>query len=126
MTFSSCIQLWLWLSAFATLAGWTLSAAGELNRTGYVVALIVFAIFVFAVPKKFGRVIHFSLAAETLRRFRRPLPFCFAALSLLIFISGLIYAPDNYTGLTYRTGRVLQWLSTRPLGLGSYHGFSHE
>jgi hypothetical protein len=111
MTFSSCLQLWLWLSAFATLAGWTLSAAGELNRSGYFVAFILFAIFIFTVRKKFGCAIHFSLAAKTLRRFRRPLPFCFASLSLLIFISGLIYAPDNYTGLTYRTGRVLQWLS---------------
>lgn len=30
---------------------------------------------------------------------------------MLVFISGVIYLPDNYTGLTYRAGRVLQWLS---------------
>ena len=43
--------------------------------------------------------------------FRRPLPFCFLLLALLVFVSGAIHPPDNYTGLTYRTGRVLQWLS---------------
>ena len=39
------------------------------------------------------------------------LPLCFAALAILIFIGGAIYPPDNYTGLTYRAGRVLQWLA---------------
>ena len=45
------------------------------------------------------------------RRFRRPLPLCFAALTGLIFLGGVLHAPDNYTGLAYRVGRVLQWLS---------------
>jgi hypothetical protein len=29
----------------------------------------------------------------------------------LIFLGGALYAPGNYTGLAYRAGRVLQWLS---------------
>ena len=37
-----CVRLWLWISAFASLAGWGLSAAGELNRKGYAVAFAVF------------------------------------------------------------------------------------
>ena len=45
------------------------------------------------------------------RRFRRPLPFCFGALAVLIFLGGAIYPPGNYTGLTYRVARVLQWLA---------------
>ena len=30
--------------------------------------------------------------------------------ALLIFLGGVIYPPTNYTGLTYRVERVLQWL----------------
>src|ERR1039457_3441767 len=37
-----CFRLWLWISAFASLAGWGLSAAGELNRKGYAVAFAGF------------------------------------------------------------------------------------
>jgi hypothetical protein len=113
MAFSACIQLWLWLSAFATLAGWTLSAAGELNRPGYLVAIFIFIAFALAVRSSTGlkRENHGSCAKKYFRRLRRPLPFCFAVLAALVFLSGLIYAPDNYTGLTYRVGRALQWLS---------------
>ena len=32
-------------------------------------------------------------------------------MSALIFLGGSIHAPANYTGLAYRAGRVLQWLS---------------
>jgi len=113
MSFQPCVQFWIWISAFATLAGWTLSAAGELNRPGYAIAGGVFMVFLFFVRKRLAspRANNFSFARRSLRRFRRPLPLGFAALATLIFISGIIYAPDNYTGLTYRVGRVLQWLS---------------
>jgi hypothetical protein len=107
------VQLWIWISAFATLAGWTLSALGELNHTGYAAAFAVFAIFLFLQRKSLGFVCehHFSYGRKCFQRFRRPLPFCFLILSILVFIGGVSYAPDNYTGLTYRAGRVLQWLS---------------
>ncbi|HEY1789581.1 MAG TPA: hypothetical protein VGJ73_15595, partial [Verrucomicrobiae bacterium] len=107
------VQFWLWISAFATIAGWILSALGELNQFGYTVAFALFGGFVIAQRRSLG----FSkeklwLAAEkALRRFRRPLPFCFFALAILVFIGGAMHPPDNYTGLTYRAGRVLQWLS---------------
>ena len=48
---------------------------------------------------------------KILRRFRRPLPFCFAVLALLVFLGGVLYPPSNYTGLNYRLARVLQWLA---------------
>ncbi len=35
MSFVPLVRLWLWVSAFASAAGWTLSAFGQLNRTGY-------------------------------------------------------------------------------------------
>ena len=107
------VRLWLWISAFATLAGWTLSAAGELNRAGYTVAFAAFAIFICLRRKhlEFAPAKTFSRGGKFLRRFRRPLPFCFGALAVLIFLGGAIHAPGNYTGLAYRAGRVLQWLS---------------
>lgn len=107
------VQLWLWISAFATLSGWILSALGQLNRTGYVIAFACFGLFLLLARKRLG------LSREGLalsvrkarRRFQRPLPFCFLTLALFAFVGGIIYPPDNYTGLTYRAGRVLQWLS---------------
>ena len=134
------VRLWLWISAFASLAGWGLSAAGELNRKGYAVA---FAGFIAGLAilwlKSRGKHPTTNIQQRTskeaariettgcwmfnvgcslfpkpkrfLRRFRRPLPFCFGALAVLIFLGGAIHAPGNYTGLAYRAGRVLQWLS---------------
>src|ERR1019366_5706610 len=37
MSLLHLVKLWLWLSLLASLAGWTLSAIGQLNRAGYVV-----------------------------------------------------------------------------------------
>jgi len=132
-----CVRLWLWISAFASLAGWALSAAGELNRPGYAVCLGAAVIFFLLLRWKKhstfniqhrttnegGRIENighwklnvgcslFPNPKKILRRFRRPLPFCFGALAVLIFLGGAIHAPGNYTGLAYRAGRVLQWLA---------------
>ena len=127
-----CVRLWLWISAFASLAGWGLSALGQLNRPGYAVTFAAFAVFILVFrrgltgnstvhsPQSAVRGVQRPVRLWTLdcglwtkiwRRFRRPLPFCFAALALLIFLGGVLYAPGNYTGLAYRAGRVLQWLS---------------
>lgn len=107
------VQLWLWISAFATLAGWILSAVGELNRVGYAVAFALLGGFMVLQRGRLGfsREKLASGARKGFRRFRRPFPFCFFALAALVFIGGAMYPPDNYTGLTYRAGRVLQWLS---------------
>ncbi len=112
MSLQPLVQFWIWISAFATLAGWTLSACGELNRTGYVAAFIVFAVFIFGARKNagLGELKGFRFK-KFCRRFRRLLPLCFAAFVILITLSGIIYLPDNYTGLTYRVPRVLQWLA---------------
>ncbi|HXB58709.1 MAG TPA: hypothetical protein VNU95_04055, partial [Candidatus Acidoferrales bacterium] len=109
----SFLQLWLWASAFATLAGWILSAMGQLNRAGYAVAFVIFAVFIILRWRSLGfSSEQFSLAIrKACRRFRRPLPFCFVALAVLVFVGGAMHPPANYTGLTYRAGRVLQWLS---------------
>lgn len=107
------VQFWLWISALATLAGWTLSAVGELNRVGYIVAFALFAGFIVLQRHSFGFSNEKLLLAmrKARRRFCRALPFCFFALAVLIFAGGVMYLPDNYTGITYRDGRILQWLS---------------
>jgi hypothetical protein len=107
------VRLWIWISAFASFAGWTLSALGQLNCFGYAVGFAIFAAFIFTFRKGlgFGSDKKVSQTRKVLRRFRRPLPFCFVALAVLILLGGSIYPPDNYTGLTYRVGRVLQWLA---------------
>ena len=114
MSFLPLVRLWIWISAFASLAGWTLSAFGRLNRAGYAVALAAAVVFFFAACKN-EKLSTFNLRPSTvrkfLRRFRRPLPLGFAALAFLIFLGGVLYAPDNYAGVTYRLPRVLQWLA---------------
>ncbi len=113
MSFVPLVRLWLWVSAFASAAGWTLSACGQLNRAGYAIAFAAFIIFLFLGRKELGLVPggKFFCLKKFLRRFRRPLPLCFAALAVLIFLGGMIYPPSNYTGISYRLPRALQWLA---------------
>jgi hypothetical protein len=113
MSFVPLVRLWLWVSAFASAAGWTLSACGQLNRAGYAIAIAVFLIFLFVARKKLGLFPGSKIFCwkKIRRRFRRPLPLCFTALAVLIFLGGALYPPSNYTGVTYRLPRVLQWLA---------------
>ena len=126
------VRLWIWVSAFASLACWGLSAAGELNRQGYAVAFAVFAIFILVFRKGLSEkstvhspqstapsvqqpvrpwTLDCGLWTKTLRRFRRPLPLGFAALAVLILAGGAIYAPTHWNAVTYHMPRVLQWLA---------------
>lgn len=107
MPFQPFVQLWIWISAFASLAGWVLSACGQLNRAGYTVAFVAFALVIFFSRQNFTP----AGIKKFLPRFRRLLPLSFAALAILIFLSASLYRPDNYTGLTYRIPRVWQWLA---------------
>ena len=52
LAFSLCfvtpfVRLWIWISAFATLAGWGLSAVGQLNRAGYATVFVIAVIVLF-------------------------------------------------------------------------------
>lgn len=109
----SFVRLWIWISVFASVAGWMLSAFGQLNRIGYGIFFAAFVIFLFVGRKQLNLIPARKLFCpkKFLRRFRRPLPLCFAALAILIFLGGAIYPPSNYTGLSYRLPRVLQWLA---------------
>src|ERR1041385_6844723 len=110
------VKLWIWISALASLAGWTLSALHELNRAGYFVfagaAGIVVLIFRGANRDHEPYIPHLASVFKKLRnQLRRPLPLAFAVLTLLIFLSGILYPPTNHTAFTYRIPRVLHWLA---------------
>ena len=128
MTLLPLVRIWLWISALATLAGWTLSALRHLNPRGYLI-FAASTVVLFLLGRKFlftrGRAGDGN-PAEQLRshrpgrsfrlkkirwRFRHCLPFGFAVLAALVFLGGALYPPTNHTALTYRTPRVLQWLA---------------
>jgi hypothetical protein len=113
MSFFPLVRLWLWISVLASVAGWSLSALGQLNRPGYAVFFAAFAVLILICRKKLGLVSSKtnSRGKKFLRRFRQPLPFSFAVLAFLVFLGGVLYPPGNYTGLNYRVARVLQWLA---------------
>ncbi len=113
MSFLPLVKLWLWLSVVATVAGWTLSALGELNRGGYAIFFATAALLLW-LGRKTLDLSFSSLGAgweKFRRRFRRSLPLAFALLSLLVLLGGFLYPPTNHTALTYRLPRVLQWLA---------------
>jgi hypothetical protein len=107
------VRIWIWISVLATSAGWVLSALGELNYGGYLTFFAVAAIiYLFGRKRWSWRVGTVEINWRVLRRrFRRPWPFCFAVLTVLIFLGAIIYPPSNHTALSYRTPRVLHWLA---------------
>ena len=113
MSFLPLIRIWLWLSALATLAGWLLSALGQLNRLGYLAFGAVAVVSLWLSRNAFGgqRAGSGFNWQKTRRRFRRWLPACFALLACLIFLGGALYPPTTHTAMTYRTPRVLHWLA---------------
>ena len=56
LSFVPLVRLWLWVSAFASVAGWTLSACGQLNRTGYGIAFAALVVFLWLGRKDLGLV----------------------------------------------------------------------
>ena len=112
MSFLPLVRFWLWISVLASVAGWTLSALGQLNRSGYAVFFAVFAAVVFICRKEPGFVSgkNCSCWKKFLRRFRRPLPLCFAVLVVLVFLGGVLYPAGMHTAYTYHIPRVLHWL----------------
>jgi len=100
------------VSVFASLAGWTLSAFGFLNRIGYIVLGVVGLVMLIEMRARgaFGGRANPCRWRQFRQRFCKPFPFMFAALAALVFVGGLIYPPTNHTGLSYRIPRVLHWL----------------
>jgi hypothetical protein len=112
MFFLRSVQFWIVFSTLASVAGWTLSALGMLNRTGYAIfaAVVIALAFVFRKSALFSSLSPVQTTKKLRHRLRRFLPAGFAILTVLVFISGCLYAPTGHTGLSYRLPRVLQWL----------------
>ncbi|HXF10229.1 MAG TPA: hypothetical protein VN625_05545, partial [Desulfuromonadaceae bacterium] len=106
---NTLIKSWIAFCAFTSLVGWGLSAVGQLNRAGYAVAFGFAIIGWFVCRSK--PVPPTPTVPKFRRRFRRPLPLAFLVLAVLVFAGAAIYPPTNYSGLQYRTARVLQWLA---------------
>ncbi len=114
MSSVAAVKVWIWLSVFATCAGWTLSFFGALGLIGYLVLGAV-TLITWSELRNRGLIERGNLCfhwnwRKLRQRFTRPLPLMFLALALLALLGGLLYAPSNHTGLSYRVTRVLQWL----------------
>src|SRR5690349_6515055 len=112
MSFLPAVKIWIWISVFASLAGWVLSAFGFLNRMGYAVLGVVCLVVLIEMRARgaFGSRTTPWRWRKFRHRFWRPFPLMFAALAVLAFVGGVIYPPTNHTGLSYRIPRVLNWL----------------
>ena len=113
MSLLPLVRVWVWVSAFATLAGWSLSALGQLNRAGYLVFGGVVAVTLLLGRRTFGWKAPGTgfKWRKARRRFGRWLPASFVGLALLVFLGAVLYPPTNHTAMTYRTPRVLHWLA---------------
>ena len=115
---------WIMFSAYCSCTGWVLSALHELNAGGYAVALGIGLVLI-ALYLRSDRCAGFrsqragvgwigrcrKAKAAWGRRFRRPVPLAFLVLAVLVFLSGVLYAPSNWDALSYRVPRVLHWLA---------------
>jgi len=113
MSFVPLVRIWVWLSVLASVAGWVLSALGQLNRAGYAVFALVVGIGVWLGRRKLG-----WLWAEQVwcwpkarKRFRRWLPAGFAVLAFLVLLGAALYPPTTHQALSCRVPRVLHWLA---------------
>jgi hypothetical protein len=103
---------WLLGCAYLSVAGWVLSAAGQLDTLGYGIALAIgiTAALLWARPWH-GVGNGYLRLGRALWRFRNPLPLLFLLYAILALLGGALYAPANYDALTYRLPRVLHWLA---------------
>jgi hypothetical protein len=118
----SPVAVWLVVCVLLNVAGWVLSALGQLNRAGYAV------VFVLAGAAACGwwlwrrpRLEPGFRWSRLRRRYRRGLPLGFAVLAGLAILGGVLHGPSNYDGLAYRIPRVLHWLAE-----GQWHWIQTE
>lgn len=105
--------IWTIFAIFCQCAGWGLSALHALDITGYAIAFVLFFGAVVLLWKQNRlRTSWPTIARLRLkRRFTRGFPLAFLILAFLAFLGGILYPPNNFDGLSYRTPRVLNWLA---------------
>lgn len=114
---TSVVGLWVVWCALLGGAGWLLSAVGQLNRGGYAVVLSLGTLLLAwawareSVARRPRRTLWRTAWVQWRRRRRRVVPMLFLSLAALVLLSGLLHAPNNYDGLSYRTPRLLHWLA---------------
>ncbi len=113
MSFLPLVRIWIWVSVLASVAGWLLSALGQLNRAGYAVFGGVVALLFWLGRKYWGwTTLGWSFHGGRVRaRFRRWLPACFVGLAFLVLLGGAFYPPTTHQALSTRVPRVLHWLA---------------
>jgi hypothetical protein len=99
--------LWLVGAVWLNCAGWLLSALHQLNPAGYALALLPGILAALVWLKKNPPACR---PQKYFRRFRRSLPAIYLLLAALVFLGGILYAPNNFDALTYRLPRMLNWL----------------
>ena len=107
------VRIWIWVSVFASVAGWLLSAFGQLNQIGYAVFCGVVFVALWSARKYWGWtppswVFNWR---KLQARFRRWLPACFLLLTFLVFLGSGFYPPTTHEALCCRVPRVLHWLA---------------
>src|ERR1039458_10785909 len=112
MSWLFLVELWIWVSSLACVGGWILSALGQLNRPGYAFFFAAVAVLVLVCRKKLELVSCKKRSGweKIRRRFRRPLPLCFAVLALLVFLGGVLYPPTHYNARSEEHTSELQSL----------------
>ena len=99
--------LWLGFIAWSACAGWILSGFGQLNKTGYLLALVPLLATEIAVWKATAGE---GGAIPQLRSIlKRPAAAAWLLVVLLCLAGGILYAPSNYDALSYRLPRILYW-----------------
>jgi len=104
----AAFAIWICGCAYFICVGWLLAALHQLNPMGYALALLPGILIALLWLKKNPPAFR---PQKIFRRCRRPLPAIFFLLAALIFLGGLLYAPNNFDALTYRLPRMLNWLA---------------
>ena len=113
MSFLPAVRIWIWVSVLASVAGWLLSALGQLNRGGYAVFCGVAAVSLWLGRRHLGWLAPewTSHRSKVWARFRRWLPAGFAGLAFLVLLGATLYPPSTHEALSCRVPRVLHWLA---------------
>jgi hypothetical protein len=112
---SKLTMSYLAAAAWLCAAGWILSWLHQLNAAGYLGAVGVGALVIWAwlrksAPARSRRQTRRSLWLRMRRRFGRPLPLLFLVVAVGGFVGGALHQPGNADAVVYRLPRVLQWL----------------